>query len=197
MSDFRTNSHFDPVLKLKLGWVTPLAILTSGEYVITDVESTNRIWFIFDPRHGFDEYFILENRWPGTSYERNLPDSGIAIWHVIENSVVNSDLPRPTGTPAAQWSARGRNWERRAIRLIRSGGLNPPALANDAAALWGPGDGTKHLRWVDGTQSGISVRVLTNPNSAMTVRVRLPLTKEMKKLPPYPHRRIDKLQPVR
>ena len=187
MADFTNHSHLDAVLKLKLGWAAPQAILDSGNYLITDVESTNRIWLIFDPNHGFDEYFILENRWPGTSYERNLPDSGIAIWNVFDITSENSQMPKPLCTPTTRWNdwnalpLEKKNWERRAIRLIRSGGLrfssceSDRPLADDTAALWGPTGFFKNLRWADNTNSGVLVRPLTSPSPAMTVQVTLPV----------------------
>ena len=187
MADFTNHSHLDAVLKLKLGWAAPQAILDSGNYLITDVESTNRIWLIFDPNHGFDEYFILENRWPGTSCERNLPDSGIAIWNVFDITSENSQMPKPLCTPTTRWNdwnalpLEKKNWERRAIRLIRSGGLrfssceSDRPLADDTAALWGPTGFFKNLRWADNTNSGVLVRPLTSPSPAMTVQVTLPV----------------------
>jgi M6 family metalloprotease-like protein len=187
MADFNNHSHLDAVLKLKLGWVVPQGILDSRDYIMTAVESTNRVWIIFGQTGSFlSEYFVLENRWPGTSYERNLPDSGIAIWNVFDITSKNSKMPKPLCTPTTRWNdwnalpLGNKNWERRAIRLIRSGGLRISSceadrpLADDTAALWGPWGFTKNLRWANRTDSGVSVRPLTSPSPAMTVRVTLP-----------------------
>ena len=183
-SGIDNKSHLDPVLKLKLGWAVPHAILTSGEYILTDVESTNRVWVIFDPNHGFNEYFVLENRWPGKSYE-TLLDSGIAIWHVIDDDSVNFNQPKPTCTPIYRWNLwnalppEKKNWERRAIRLIRSGGLRHTVcdedrpLADDKDAMWRSGS-SKVLHWADSTSSGITVKVLSSPGKKMIVKVSFP-----------------------
>jgi M6 family metalloprotease-like protein len=178
--------HLDPFAKLKWGWVRPKILFRSGRYALPDVETRRAVWLLLDPRRGPDEYFIVENRWPGSSYDELLQDRGLAVWHVMENpAVYGSVAPPPNVTPAA-WSQIGPGeWGRRAIRLIRPI-LTPPL--NDRNALW---DGSEpatgydllssdpnlnhaQLRWADGTPSGFALRAISPSGPEMTVTVTVP-----------------------
>ena len=51
----------------------------------------------FAKTHSKDEYFIVENRWGGTSYDKELPDlsGGLGIWHIMEDPVVYGSVAPP------------------------------------------------------------------------------------------------------
>lgn len=95
--------HYDPYLKMKRGWYSPTVIVSDGFYDVPDAETNPAAFILHDPAHGTDEYFIVENRWKGTSYENSdelivpmdpplppadaaadIPDEGLLVWHVDE-----------------------------------------------------------------------------------------------------------------
>ncbi len=181
------GSHLDPFAKLKHGWLRPKVILKSGTYSLKDVETGHTAWILVNPQRGLDEYFIVENRWPGTSYDRVLPDrGGLAVWHIMENPAVYGTLPPPPGTPADKWALiAADDWGRRAIRMIRPKPLPP---IDDTRALW---DGTdpetgydllsddpdpnhSTLRWADGSPSGFAIRAISARGAEMTATVEVP-----------------------
>ncbi len=95
--------HIDPYFKMKLGWHTPTVVTSDGFFNILDSETNSVSYILHDPAHGTDEYFMVENRWKGTSYDdtdsiipavvpplptahaaTDIPDEGLLIWHVDE-----------------------------------------------------------------------------------------------------------------
>lgn len=95
--------HIDSYSKMKLGWFSPTVVTSDGYYDIPDVETNPVAYILHDPAHGKDEYFIVENRWKGNSYDNSdglidplvpplppagapadIPDEGLLIWHVDE-----------------------------------------------------------------------------------------------------------------
>lgn len=127
-----TTTHLNPFFKLKLGWLKFQVVSRSGEYWLRDVETHNEALILYDPSHGSQEYFILENRWTGSSYDSGrwelgtgLPTSGLAVWRVAEAPRLFNRMNPPLG-------GRG-EWGRRGIHLLRANGGQP---ATDALALF-------------------------------------------------------------
>lgn len=147
-----TGSHLDPWSKMKLGWLNPKVVVNDGWYNLPAIEQKNRVAYIlYNPSHGTREYFIVENRWPGTSYEAKLPDKGIAIWHINERYENDRAF-----------------WSRKTIQLEWAG-----KVGNDTTALWdgaepGAPDST-YLYWHDGNYSGIGI--FNIPPAASTMQV--------------------------
>jgi M6 family metalloprotease-like protein len=84
------HPHVDPFHKLKLGFLVPNLIavnsFTPGVVNLQNVETTGEALIIYDPTRGDSEYFIVENRFKGTSYDVvNQLNSGPFVWHVVEN----------------------------------------------------------------------------------------------------------------
>lgn len=183
--------HLDPFAKLKFGWVEPNIVTESGEYDITDVETSNEIWVLMDPEKGTDEYFIIENRQPGNTYDSQLSDSGLAIWHVIEDpAIYGSEIPpTPPGVNQDSWEASwstipAGDWGRRAIRSIKpvwNTFTNTQALwdGSDPATgydlLSSNSDPQKAtLQWADGTPSGFEIRDISSSADTMQVYIETP-----------------------
>lgn len=57
----------------------PRMVTKSGGYFLNAIETRNDAILLCDPQRGEKEYSLLENRWPGTSCDDPLPDSGVAI----------------------------------------------------------------------------------------------------------------------
>jgi len=100
--------HLDPFSKLKLGWYTGTTVTADGFVSIQDAERNKAVFILHEPGHGKNEYFMVENRWKGTSYDNtdaligalpapfntqgaaaDIPDEGLLIWHVDETRSYN------------------------------------------------------------------------------------------------------------
>jgi M6 family metalloprotease-like protein len=154
------GSHLDAWSKVKLGWLKPTVVTQDGWYTLSDVERHPQAYILYDPDHGTQEYFIVENRWPSSSYEKDLGDQGLAIWRIDES-----------------YDYKGGNWGRIAIHLVRAGGPPPVSAAN---ALWDgsdpqtgydltPTSSPSNSQWRDGSSSEIAVWCI--PKSGPEVRV--------------------------
>jgi hypothetical protein len=144
------------------------------EIALPAVATGRRVLVLHDPARGPAEYFLLENRWRGESYDAGaaphgvgLPADGLAVWHVLEDPAV-FDLLNPTN------GGRG-DWGRKGLRLLRADG---GVARDDARALFGgPGtviddsDAPVALRWLDGTASGFRVEILGPPGPTVDLRV--------------------------
>jgi hypothetical protein len=80
---------------MKVGWLTPFVVQSDGWYTIPDIETNPVAFVLHDPAHGTHEYWLVENRWIGDSYdnteqfngipESNLVDEGLVVWHIDES----------------------------------------------------------------------------------------------------------------
>ncbi len=172
------SAHLDPFLKLKLGWLdwTAVAADASGatEHALRDVETSRRALVVHDPKRGTGEYFLIENRWRGKSYDAGLPGGpggiaadGLAVWHIVEDPALLARAGAP-GAGADDWGRQG-------VRLLRANAGNPIddrlALFDKAGAAIGDDTEPARLRWLDGSKAGIEVRLLTAPGAEVRVRV--------------------------
>ena len=196
MDDAGPGTHLDGFSKLKLGWVWPHLIVRAGHYTLPDVETRHVVWMLMDPRHSTREYFVVENRWPGASFDRGMPDQGgLAVWHIIEDPALYTSAipPVPPNAPeasrqdlwAAKWATIGADgWGRRAIRMIRP----IRSTADSGRALWDGADAetgydlrsadpnAAHavLRWADGTASGFALRAISAAGPEMEATIEIP-----------------------
>jgi hypothetical protein len=188
------GAHFCPFLRLKLGWLRPRLILRSAHYELRAIEREREAWILLHPQRGTREYFIVENRFPDGTYDVNVPDRGLGVWHVIEDPATYAKYipPVPFNAPAAsrqdlwakKWSliAAG-DWGRRGIRMIRPvwdthrgnqslwDGSDPATgydLLPDAAAPHAS------LRWADGTPSGFAIRNISPAGAVMSADITVP-----------------------
>jgi M6 family metalloprotease-like protein len=181
-----SDSHLDPFLKIRLGWMQPAIITQTMVIPITAVEQSHVAYILYDPKHGNQEYFIVENRQPGLAYDTNLPDAGLAIWHIIEEPNMYEKLAAPVGVSSGDWATVSTDdWGRRAIRMIRPV-YGPPF--NNQLALWDgsdpitgydllstdPNPNHATLKWADGTPSGFSIKNISASGPRMTALIEVP-----------------------
>lgn len=163
--------HHDPWSKTRFAWIAPTLATQPGWYSLPAVEQSGQVLRI---QRNADEYFLVENRWKGTSYDgtatalREIPgfpdiglfDEGLAIWHVDE-----TELPAfltANGTPEHPFT------EPPFIRKVDAG-----AAANSFDDLW---DGSKmfsaistpNTAWNDGAVSDIVVSAISAPGPVVT-----------------------------
>jgi len=181
MDNHGYGSHLDPFLKLRLGWAKPRFVTSGGAYTLRAVETSGEVLVLYSPGRSTAEYFLIENRWPDGSYERALPDRGLAVWHIVDDPGLLAQIPPPPGCAPDAWTqVTPEDWGRRAIRLLK-----PVQPLDNAKALWDgsqpetgydllssdPDPAHATLVWADGTPSGFSIRDIAPAGPEMTVRI--------------------------
>ena len=183
--------NLDPFHRLKFGWLRHRLVMRSGHYALRAAVTHGEALVLMDKRHSTKEYFLLENRWkaPNTC-DANLPDAGLAVWHIIEDSNVFNQSPTPAGTDPAYWNTTAGQWGRRGVRLIRA--VVTPPQNNDTQALWDgsqpataydllsddPNPQHSRLRWVTntaaGNPSGFAIRNISAAGPVMEFDLQVP-----------------------
>jgi M6 family metalloprotease-like protein len=90
--------HFSAWCKTQLGWLTP-TVIGPGNYSAPQVE-TGPTAFRVDAGYPGGEYLLIENR-QKAGFENNMPQGGLAIWHIDEAKADNKDegYPGQAGWP--------------------------------------------------------------------------------------------------
>lgn len=148
LMDTHVNStHLDPFHKLKSGYLTP-DVVEINKWVtqtvsLAAVETKREAIIIYHPTKNDREYFIIENRWRGTSPTSNYDfylspaQPGIAVWHIVEDLALANQF-RPPGDPnVVSW-----DWGRLSVRFLG-------VLSSSGAST--------ELKWADGAPSKIKV----------------------------------------
>jgi M6 family metalloprotease-like protein len=166
--------HLDPFSKLKLGWYTPTVVASDGFFDIPDAETNPVSYILHDPGHGKFEYFMVENRWKGISYDdtdaligplnpplpyakaaADIPDQGLLIWHVDETR---------------SWDGVSTGGYAK-VDLIRRGGSDSKAAFNsndpDYYDFW-DGSTPENANWNGGANSNVGVWCVSPGGSSMT-----------------------------
>jgi M6 family metalloprotease-like protein len=180
MDNNRYCSHLDPLMKLRLGWAKPRLVTTEGWYTLPAAERSPDVLVLCDSSRTASEYFVIENRWPEDSYEKILPDRGLAIWRIVDDMKALGSLPAPAGCDAEKWATiGGDDWGRKALALIRP--VLKPRIT-DKETLWDGSDPATgydldsedddpahaKLVWADGTPSGFYIRGIPPAGPEMT-----------------------------
>jgi M6 family metalloprotease-like protein len=179
-------THLTAWEKTLLGWMHPLVAPGDGSYDLRDAETHPDAYVLWNPARSTTEYFLVENRWRGSSYDARvgregyLPDEGIVIYHIDEqyakslvqgpyNQVNANEAHKGVDVECADWPSS---------HYVDADDLDCKRNRGDAGDLW---DATAYeltdssspcsARWYDGTASGI--RVFDLPTAGPTMRVSL------------------------
>lgn len=164
--------HVDPYHRLKWGWLNATVVDKSGVYTLRDAATTGEALILTSPIKGHEnEFFIVENRWRGNSYDRyRIPDrgDGLAIWHCIEDPSLQ-----------ASWARRAVHLRRAEPRLDAQGHIQwTKALfdgADPARSYVLNDDSTpQNLRLRNNERSGLQISNISPAGPQMTLRVTLP-----------------------
>ncbi len=156
--DDRRVFHLDPWHKMRFGWERPVVVavnesggsrtLTPRHWTTSTQSDSSRPLLLYstqryDVRARSGEFFMIERRKPGTTYEFDVPADGFYVWQCRTDASGNSiNIPAVTGTGVdASINLYG------APSGIRGG--NTPWASSDPFAL----------SYIDGAASGISLRM--------------------------------------
>lgn len=143
----RRTYHLDPWHKTQLGWSDPrIQSLRDGGIVslpATQVIRPDAPVILYDPQRGTGEFFILEYRTqsrPGAGgYDQNVTGNGLAIWHIQQDADKNPTLIPNQGYAVFHQGA--------------------PDFKPGGDGLWESGVTTPYLRWLDGSQTRVKIKV--------------------------------------
>lgn len=199
MSFSSPTSYLDGVHALMQGLSSPQLVSESGDYTLDGVNQGGSALILPRLDGKSAEFFLLENRQDAGAaargiYDEGIRDSGIAIWHFIDNYALNSSALRDA-MPRCYTNAFWDNVTPDARRRLRL--LYPGLLNNAADALWdqshgevldngnvadcgtagGRGvaaiPGTQLLQWADGTASGYNIRFTSASADRMTLNIQI------------------------
>ncbi len=107
--------HFSAWCKIFLGWTVPGLPVSAGTYSLAQTETTPAAIKI---TRGFPagEYLLIENRQP-VGLDADIPQGGLAIWH-IDESVANNETEGYPGQ--AGWPQNGKHYK---VALLQADGL--------------------------------------------------------------------------
>jgi M6 family metalloprotease-like protein len=189
--DERRSFHLDAYTKMRLGWLRPQVLTTdtSGCFELAAADRATapiaglgkrlleRAYVIYDPSRGTREFFLLEHRWPtdgtfdgdpwSSPVWSGLPDAGLGIWRATVDDAGNL-LSVPAYDVAGIDTA---------LFLVPPGSrpdtIGPLGRPAGNLGLWSKGDGTARPTWLDGSPSGVTMRVASESVRQRTITVSL------------------------
>ena len=106
--------HFSAWCKMQLGWVIP-TVISPGNYSAPQVETSPTV-FRINAGYPSGEYLLIENR-QRVGFENNMPQAGLALWHIDESKPDN----KQEGYPGqAGWPDNNNHYK---IALLQADGL--------------------------------------------------------------------------
>lgn len=149
-------------LKYEAGWASKVTPITNGLSAVAP--STGNEFFLYPKSQ--TEYFIIENR-HRSGRDANLPDSGLAIWHVDEDGSNNDEQMTPSNHYECALVQADNQLE-----LEKKMNLGDPGDFFSSSSGSGFGDATQPAgRWWDGTPSGIAIVNIGAAGSQVTFQV--------------------------
>ena len=164
----RGSNPVEPCAYLK--YISRFSNTTTLEVYQTGLIATagiNQI-YKFENENNPDEYFLVENRYRGNR-DSNLPDSGLALWHIDANGHNNQEQM----TYSLHYK----------VTLVQADGnfdLENDTNNGDTTDLWkspdftvcGPYYNTLQTRWWDGSQSEFAIHDVSSAGETMTFSYR-------------------------
>jgi M6 family metalloprotease-like protein len=168
--------HLDAFDKLQLGWLKPILVTSTGFYKIRQTNITGDSLIVYNPLMKNSEFFIIENRTRGDSYDKYrgfgcttncIEGDGIAIWHCIKQDL---DL-----LPNWNWARFATNLRRPQPNLYRNTTNDPfPLFSKDrpeAFYLLSDDSFPQNLRFRNNVKSGIIIRDISTSGYEMTIEI--------------------------
>ena len=157
--------HVDAYLKYEAGWTTKVMKLKQG--INVKIEAGKNEVCVFT--RSDTEFFVIENR-QRAGRDADLPDSGLAIWHVDtlgDNS--NEQMTEALHYECALEQADGRF----DLEHYANVGDETDLFGAPAAARFGD-DTNPSSRWWNGAASGLTIDNISRSGATMTFKTRRP-----------------------
>ena len=189
-------SHMTAWEKIQLGWLIPTVITINGTYTLNDVETHAEAFILCDLQHSSYEYFLIENRFKGISYDSinigecwspeytyysfNLSDEGILIYHIDDRKAFSwwNNGANTVNTKEEHKGVDVECADSPSSHFIDADDLDAMNNSMDESDLW---DITTYdfddfsnpcnATWYDGTQSGLAIRDFSAIGSTMTMNI--------------------------
>uniref|UniRef100_A0A7S4IL49 Peptidase M6-like domain-containing protein n=1 Tax=Odontella aurita TaxID=265563 RepID=A0A7S4IL49_9STRA len=88
------DQYYPPMMsawaKLRLGWAEPEIITSTGDYSLASAALSDRVLAYVNPSN-VKEYFLIENKQHSAFFEKNLPQTGINIYHIDDNASYDAE----------------------------------------------------------------------------------------------------------
>jgi M6 family metalloprotease-like protein len=169
-NDDLRSIHLDPWHKIMFGWAEPRLVpigragsaQLAAQHVAPSAEpERRRPLLIYDPAKGASEFFILEYRTPaGLGYDRNVVTSGLVIWHIAYDR---------NGKPLE--GGHYKNCSGKPVPVINISTRGAPDWKAGGSKAYAAADGDIKLKWLNGAESGLTVRVAPHKPSDPTIEV--------------------------
>ena len=126
--------HMSPWSKTQLGWVAPTTLSAPGFYSLQAVEDFAEVYRV-DQGFPSGEYLLIENRQP-TGFDGDMPQGGLAIWHIDEQA---NDVDEGYPGQGPPWPENGRHYR---VALLQADGnynLERGQNRGDGGDVWHAG----------------------------------------------------------
>ena len=140
--------------KLHAGWITPTVVTQDGYYDVRQAGDQNpEAFLLYDPDHGVEEYFLVENRQAlANTSDAGTEDSGLVVWRVRDTGASSIN---PAGPP---------------FEIMRPDGVN--SVLGDGADAFDPVQGGSLQRamtaaWKSGPAAKVAVRAVGRSGPTM------------------------------
>ena len=152
-------------LRYRAKWVTPRPITVSGQYTLRVGEA-----LIFSRTS--KEYFLFENRF-AVDWDKHLPASGLAIWHIDENGKQEyQDATAAKHYECTLVQADGRSdMEKKKDYIGDAGDLFPARLHHGTLLINSVNSTHPQFHWWNGSPVKLDIRNISNPGSAITMDI--------------------------
>lgn len=85
--------------KIRLGWADPEVVTESGTYELRSAAEYPKVYVFINPADP-KEYFLMENKQHHQYFEKNIPQTGISIYHIDDNAPFDAEsYPGETDWP--------------------------------------------------------------------------------------------------
>jgi M6 family metalloprotease-like protein len=157
--DTEWMTNLDPWHKMLVGWIEPRIIpiglpgkaqLAAQHIPLSSEPIRKRPLLVYDPAKGTSEFLLLEYRTPyRLGYDERVPTSGLLIWHVAYDA-----LGHPTTAMSEQPDCKGTFLPVKSV-FVRGA----PDWQQGISKAYTSADGDISLKWMDGRDSGVRMRV--------------------------------------
>lgn len=164
--------HVDPYHRMKWGWLNAKVADKSGAYTLHTVGTSGEVLIVPSPIKGHqDEFFLIENRWRGNSYDQHrdaVRGEGLAIWHCIEDPKVKGDWWRQSVITLRRADPRMDTQGKLQFNKTLFNGADPACnyTLSDSSVL-------QHLRLRNQAPSGIQISNISAAGATMTFDITL------------------------